>query len=352
MTQSKLPKKARINTIIDFSDEAYLKAIGEPIPQHSKLELEEAKNEYLIEKRVSGLSEHTLRSYDNSLGLAFTFIDDTTKKKPLMEWTQKDLDNIMANIISGKKMKTDEPLSDKTRETYLRNLRQFVKWLEQNEYVKHGLYVRKFKAAQAPPKMYTEEELYILSEPPQNIARCSFMEIRNYIMVMVLIETGIRKRSLINIRICDVDTTNNQIQIVKSKNKEVYCVRFSENVSLLLKKYIAIRMDKSEDDTAFLFCDSYQRPLTPSGVTNILKKYIENKGVKFKGLHSFRHSMASLMVKNGANIADVAQQTGHKDLRQVQGYIHAVTAINQEKFSMYSPLANKPKQSNNSYNYH
>ena len=349
MAQSKLPKKARMDSIVDFSDEAYLKAIGEPVPQHSKLELEEAKNEYLIEKKISGLSEKTLKSYDNSLGLAFMFIDNKTRKKPLIEWTQKDLDKISANIISGMKMKKEEPLSDKTKETYLRSLRQFVKWMEENNYVDHGLYVRKYKAAQAPPKMYTEEELYILSEPPQNMNRCSFMEIRNYIMVMVLIETGVRKRSLINIRICDVDTTNNQIQIVKSKNKEVYCVRFSENVSILLKKYIAIRMDRAEDDTGFLFCDSYQRPLTEYGVTNILKKYIENKGVKFRGTHAFRHSLVTCMIKNGANVADVAQQTGHKDLRQVQGYAHAVVAINQEKFSMYSPLANKPRTSKQHY---
>ncbi len=352
MTRNKQPKKAKLDTVIDFSDEAYLKAMGEPLPQHSKNELDEAKNDYLLEKQLNGLSKETIHSYDNSLGLAFAFVDNELKHKPLMEWTQKDLDKITANILSGKKMKTNEPLADTTRETYLRNLRQFVKWLGQNGYISNELYVRRFKAAQAPPKMYTEDELYILSEQPELISRCSFIEIRNYIMVMVLIETGVRKRSLINIRICDVDTKNNQIQIVKSKNKEVYCVRFSENVSLLLKKYIAIRMQNGVEETDVLFCDSYQRPLTPSGITNILKKYIENKGVKFKGIHAFRHACATMMVKNGANVADVAQQTGHKDLRQVQGYAHAVVAINQEKFSVYSPLANKPKQSNNSYNYH
>ncbi len=261
--------------------------------------------------------------------------------KNLSEIEQIDIDSITANILDGKKRKTGEPLAPKTVETLLRNFRQLVKWCVEGGRMQGNLFVKAYKAPQAAPKMYTEDELRILSTPPKTPAHSNFFDLRNYTIVMFLMETGVRRTSLINIRICDVDLRNNQVQIVRSKNKSVYCVRITNVVANLLQKYIFFRTNGQTDvvETDVLFCDQYQRPITQDGINTILKKYVESRGVKYRGIHAFRHSCATMMVKNGATVAEVAQQTGHKDLRQVEGYVHAVQSMPQDKIDKLSPLA-------------
>ena len=348
MGTSKYQKKAKLTTsMADFSDGVLRRLETEPLEPVQESQIEQAIREYILDKQARGVSPATIRSYETALKSVLTFIPEQTKRKPLADWTQPDLDEIHIAIQHGKQADKDKPLAPKSVETYLRNFRQLVTWLTDAErrYMTSNLYLKPFRAPQAPPKMYTRDEIFKLSQLPKALERMSFTELRNYVMTMVLIETGIRKSSLINIKISDVDLELHQIQIAKSKNKNVYMVALTKNTTDLLKKYLSVRAPHmggvSESDK--LFCDEYQRPLTSNGISTIMRKYVESRGVKNRGIHSFRHACATLMKQNGASTAEIAQQTGHKDLRQVEGYVHAVTALHQDKIDKYSPLANAPR---------
>jgi integrase/recombinase XerD len=348
MGTSKYQKKSKLSTAsADFSSGGLKRLETAPIEPVQETQIEMAINEYVLDKQAHGLSDATIRSYKTSLESVLTFIPEQTKHKPLNEWTQPDLDEIHVAIQKGKQAKKDKPLAKKTVETYLRNFRQLVTWLTDAErlYMASNLHVKSFRAPQAQPKMYTKEEIYALSQPPKALERMTFTELRNYVMTIVLIETGVRRNSLINIKIEDVDIKQRQIQIAQSKNKNVYMVAITQKTADILQKYLTIRApymgDVSEHEK--LFCDEYQRPLTLNGISTIMRKYVESRGVKNRGIHSFRHSCATMMKQNGASIAEIAQQTGHKDLRQVDGYVHAVTSLPQDKISRLSPLSNAPR---------
>jgi len=340
MATNKLPKKQKLNSIMNFTERAYTKV--SVTPAKIETELDNAKQEFLLEKTIT-VQEKTVKSYDNGLHQAFMFIPVAIRKKPLNEWIQKDLDDIAMNILHGKKIKTGKNFSDVTKETYLRNFRIFIKWCVGKGYIAGNLFVRKYKAPQQPQKMYTEQEIYLLATPPAILYGISFYEMRNHTMTRVFIETGIRKKSLLNLRICDLDLDNRNIKIVRSKNKDIYCVTISDDLAELLNRYLSNRIAEDTQETDILFCDQNQRQLSEFGITSIMKKYVESRGVKWRGIHAFRHSCATMMVKNGATVAEVAQQTGHKDIRQVENYARTVTAISTEKFDRYSPLANMPK---------
>ena len=348
MGTNKYQKKAKLTTsVADFSDGGLRRLETEPLEPVQESQIEQAIREYILDKQARGISTATIRSYKTALIQVMTFIPTQTKHKPLAEWTQSDIDEIHIAVQHGKQATKDKPLAPKSVETYLRNFRQLVTWLTDAErhYMASNLYVKPFRAPQAQPKMYTREEIFKLSQPPKALERMTFTELRNHVMTMILIETGVRRNSLINIKICDVDLKLRQIQIVQSKNKNVYMVAITQNTSNLLQKYLNVRAPYmgGVDETEKLFCDQYQRPLTPDGVSTVMEKYIKSRGVTYRGIHSFRHACATMMKQNGASTAEIAQQTGHKDLRQVEGYVHAVTALHQDKIEKYSPLANAPR---------
>lgn len=339
MTKNIFQKKQRLNSVVDMTNGVYTK-IG-ATPAKKSTELDAARREFILEKSLT-VAEKTVRSYNNGLDQAFKFIPTRTYKMQMYEWAQQHIDEIMENILHGKK-NTGQKLSDVTKETYLRTFRIFIKWCVEKGYLASNLFVRKYKAPQQPQKIYAEKEIYAIAEPPALMHRLSFLEMRNYTMALVLVETGIRKKSLLNLRICDLDLDGKSIEIVRSKNKEIYRVKISDNLAELLRKYLVNRVADDTQETDILFCDQYQNQLSEYGVTNIMKKYVESKGVKFRGIHAFRHSCATMMVKNGATVAEVAQQTGHKDLRQVENYARINLAMDAEKFDKYNPLANMPK---------
>jgi integrase/recombinase XerD len=339
MGTSLLPKKTKLSTVIDFTAGGYTQL--EAMQPQIETQLDAARDEFLAEKSISCVPQ-TLRAYKNALHLIFTFIPETLQRKPLNQWAQKDIDDITQAILSGKKINSGEPLSPVTKESYLRNLRIFTKWCANKSYIACHIIVRKYRAPQQPQKIYSEQEIYALAQPPELMHRLSFLQMRNYVMCMVLIETGIRKNSLLNIRICDLNLPENSIKITTSKNKHIYCVAISDNLVSLLDRYLANRITTDTTETDVLFCDQFQRKLTEYGVINILKKYVVSRGVTWRGVHAFRHSCATMMIKNGATTAEVAMQTGHRDIRQVENYARIVTGLRQDKFAVYSPLANMP----------
>jgi len=330
LTTTIRPKKEKIKFCFPSEE------IGE---SKQKNGIEELIEKFLVASRLRGNSEVTTQSYTTILKAVVSYIPSDIKAKQPTKWTQKDINTITANIQCGMNHKNGKVLAPKTIETYLRNFKVLVKWCADNGYMKKNLAVTKYKAPQAPPKVYTDEEIRTLVAEP--LKPNNFLEIRNYTMTLIFSETGVRKTSLLNIRLCDVDMENNKITIIRSKNGDIYTVGFTELTKKWLNLYLAIRTNGQTDvqETDVLFCDEYQRQLSNDGITSIMKKYVESRGVKYRGVHAFRHYCATAMVKNGATVAEVAQQTGHKNLKQVEGYVHAVQSMPQEKLNKLSPLA-------------
>jgi integrase/recombinase XerD len=338
MGTSKLPKKSKLSTVIDFTSGGYSQL--EAAQAKIETQLDAARDEFLTEKSIT-CAPATLRSYDNLLRIAFTFIPTSLQRKPLNQWTQTDVDDITQAVLNGKKLNS-EPLSPVSKESYLRNLRILFKWCGEKSYMASNIVVRRYKAPQQPQKIYSEQDLYMLAQPPELMHRLSFLEMRNYVMCMVLIETGVRKNSLLHMRICDLDLPENTIKVTTTKNKHIYCVAISDNLVSLLDRYLTNRITEDTKETDVLFCDQFQRGLTDFGIINIMKKYVESRGVTWRGVHAFRHSCATMMIRNGATTAEVAMQTGHRDIRQIENYARVVTALKQDKFAAYSPLAHMP----------
>ena len=140
---------------------------------------------------------------------------------------------------------------------------------------------------------------------------------RDKLILDVFYMTGIRLTELINLNIADVNLENSSIKVVGKRNKE-RIIPISSNLLIDLKKFI-----KKISNSKLLFTCDKEKKLTPKKVYNIVHKYLsEISSVNKKSPHVLRHTFATHMLNNGADINVIKEILGHSNLRATQVYTH------------------------------
>lgn len=148
------------------------------------------------------------------------------------------------------------------------------------------------------------------------------LEVRNIFIIEMLYVTGLRVSELCSIKITDLN--NGSIKVIGKGNKEriVYYKACNEN---LLNYYLNnIRPNILNGISSdYLFPNKSGKPLTTRTLENIVKKYTEKKDIKSKVTpHTLRHTYATDLLNNGADIRSVGELLGHESLSTTQIYTH------------------------------
>jgi len=183
---------------------------------------------------------------------------------------------------------------------------------------------------------YTAEQLRKLLDKP-NMKNCSFAHYRTWVMENFIYSTGVRKRTLINIKIEDLDFDNNLIILKVLKNKKQMYIPMSLKLKEILQEYLFYREGNPED---YLFPDKYGNQFTTDGIRGAITRYNQRKGVDVEGIHRFRHKFATDYVKNGGNIVDLQHLLGHASLEETQIYVNLLITDLKEHNNTFNPLDN------------
>ena len=189
--------------------------------------------------------------------------------------------------------------------------------------------------------IFTQNELKILIEPPK---RKNFAELRNHAMVCFLIATGVRCRTLINVKVKDIHFKDNVIWLEHTKTKKKYAIPMSLQLSRTLKKYLSAWEHNEED---YLFPNQFGEKLGNNVIGTLLNKYNRNRGVNKTGVHIYRRTFASNYVKNGGNIAVLQRLLGHSKITTTQKYVTLANEDlknNYEQYNMLDILTREPKK--------
>lgn len=157
-------------------------------------------------------------------------------------------------------------------------------------------------------------------------------EFRNYLMVELLYGCGLRVFELVNLRKSDFDLDNRIIKIL-GKGDKMRLVPFFDDLALDLKKYFI-----SCDD--YLFINSKKQPLS----TRLVQKMLAKQGVKANlnqtlHPHMLRHSFATHLLDNGADLRFVQELLGHQNLSTTQIYTHVSVDRLRESYNQAHPWA-------------
>tara|TARA_B100001057_G_scaffold495747_1_gene595497 strand:+ start:3041 stop:3931 length:891 start_codon:yes stop_codon:yes gene_type:complete len=164
-------------------------------------------------------------------------------------------------------------------------------------------------------------ELEILNALSSSNFENNFEGIRNHLILEMLYSTGIRRQELINLKIKNIDFSNKRIKVLGKRNKERY-MPLIKSTKVLLDKYLDLREDlKNIKANEFLFLTSKGKKIYDNLVYRITKKYFSKYSTKQKkSPHILRHSFATHLLNNGADLNSVKDLLGHTSLAATQVY--------------------------------
>jgi integrase/recombinase XerC len=166
---------------------------------------------------------------------------------------------------------------------------------------------------------------------------------RDILILEMFYSTGIRLSELVNIKLKDIDFNNKKIKILGKGMKERY-VLYGDKCQKYLKEYLNILSKLRNNDNNYLFLNKNGQKISKSGIEYIIKKILNQSGISVKLTpHVLRHTFATHMLNEGADLMTVKELLGHSDLATTGIYTHVSNEHLRRTYLNAHPRARKGK---------
>lgn len=286
----------------------------------------------LLEKNYS---QHTVVAYINDIGFFETFLSSEFDDDNLITVNYNQIRSWIVSL-------SDDGISNSSINRKISSLKSFYKFLlktkqlETNPLLKH-------KALKSPKKIqipFSEKEVDLVLNQITYLE--GFEGIRDKLIIDLFYTTGIRRTELINLKINNVDLSNNTIKVLGKRNKE-RIIPILPIIQNQVKKYFSERAVLQRiTGNEFFFLLSNGVKLNESFVYRLINYYFSNVSEKVKkSPHILRHTFATHLLNNGADINSVKELLGHSSLASTQVYTHNSLAEIQKVYTNAHPRNKK-----------
>ena len=228
----------------------------------------------------------------------------------------------------------DKKYSKKTIARHISSLKSFFKYLKKQNIIESNPMnlIKTPKIDKKLPKFLNYDDLEkILSIPDTT----TFLGKRNALILELLYSTGVRVSELVNIKLNDIDLSEEKILILGKGNKERY-VLFGSKAKEKMLDYLK----EKTDDSPYLIVNRYGNKITDRGIRKILDSIILEASLSYKiSPHTLRHTFATHMLDSGADIEIVKELLGHESLSTTQIYTHVTSESLKRVYSETHPRA-------------
>ncbi|WP_188617751.1 tyrosine-type recombinase/integrase [Cloacibacterium rupense] len=280
-----------------------------------------------VEKRYS---EHTLTSYKKDLQDFLLFVSSTESTVDLTKVDKKVIRNFLVHL-------TENQFQKRSINRKLSSLRSFYLFL-----LKIGEIEVSPLESVSSLKFYAEKQIPISEEEMKELSGILDGDEENYLekaIVETLYQTGMRKSELCNLLFDNVDFSSNEIKIKGKGNKE-RIVPISSILAEILYKFIDIRKPLPENEIYFFIRENGKK-LSEKFVYSVVNRYLSMvTSKKKKSPHILRHSFATHVLNNGAEISKVKKLLGHSSLASTQVYTNGNIEQLKKVFNQAHPRAN------------
>ncbi|MBW7675838.1 tyrosine-type recombinase/integrase [Chryseobacterium chendengshani] len=284
-----------------------------------------------LEKRYS---PHTITSYRKDLGDFYSFYLKTEGSDKIIKADKKIIRNFIVEL-------SENNISKRSINRKLSTLRSFY------------LFLLKIGEIETSPvetinslKFYAEKQIPMSAEEMEVLQDTVLINVDDVLekcIVEVLYQTGIRKSELCGLIFESVNIEGQQLKILGKGNKERY-IPISSDLTKLLTEYLQIRKPQ-EDFKQYFFVNKKGKKLTEKFVYVVVNKYLSLVTSKQKkSPHILRHSFATHVLDNGAEISKVKKILGHSSLASTQVYTNANIEQLKKVFNQAHPRAIKKEE--------
>lgn len=287
-------------------------------------------DEYLLFLGVEkGLSQASISSYRQDLKRYLAFLED----RGIQDYSAVDTELIILFL----KLLKEEGKSAKTITRMQSTLRNYHQFLLNEDVVKNNPAIRlhTVKEDKKLPVYLTVEEMETLLRTPDG----STAGARDRAMMELLYASGLRVSEVIDIKTTDLNIDMGFIR-VRGKGSKERIVPMTDHVGRLLMSYIANErlILLKDDDVDALFITNRGKGFTRQGLWKTIKKYEMLSGIgKNITPHTFRHSFATHLIENGADLRAVQEMLGHSDISTTQIYTQISAVKIREMYTQYHP---------------
>lgn len=254
-------------------------------------------------------SDNTIIGYSNHLELFNNYLNNK-KIKEIDYNTIRSYINYLYNLYNTKSICN-----------HISSLRSFFKYLKCENIITNNplTLIENPKLEKKLPKfLYYEDIEKILNVPDIN----TDIGIRDSLILELLYVTGIRVSELVNIKIKDIDFTNKSIIITGKGNKQ-RIVMYGTRCKDLLDKYLSIRNNFLIDNNEYLLLGVKGKKINDRIVRKIIDDISIKAGINMNiSPHVFRHTFATHMLNEGADLRSVQELLGHENLSTTTIYTH------------------------------
>ncbi len=285
--------------------------------------------EYISYLRVEkGLSKNSLEAYERDLGKLSAWA--TKNGFELLTLSRRDLREWLIDLGRTK-------LSENSKRRLISAMRGFYKFLMIDGHIKNnpaenldspqkGFYL---------PNFLNQAEIETLLAAPDVSTEIG---LRDRAIIELMYACGLRVSEAVNVKIGDIDLESGIITTT-GKGSKTRRVPVGSSAVEWVKTYLVLRRRKENVEIEHLFVTPLGRPLNRQIIHKSVKEYADKCGLPDVSPHTLRHSFATHLVQNSADIRSVQQMLGHADISTTQIYTHMTDAHLRRSYEKFHPRA-------------
>ena len=283
--------------------------------------------EYLSYCRVEkGLAANSIDSYETDLAKLSTWAERNSLD--LLALTRTDLREWLIDLAG-------EKLSENSKRRIISSIRGFYKFLMFDGHVtknpaedlvspQRGTYL---------PHFLNQAEIEMLLAAPDTSTETG---LRDRAILELMYASGLRVSEAVNLKLRAIDLDAG-ILTCTGKGSKTRRVPVGSSAIEWLKSYLSLRRKQENIEVDNLFVTPHGKPLTRQAIHAAIANYADKCGLKGVSPHTLRHSFATHLVQNNADIRSVQQMLGHADISTTQIYTHITSTQLRRNYDRFHP---------------
>lgn len=283
-----------------------------------------------LEKKYAPL---TVKAYKTDLDNFASFCQNEFSLNSIDKVSYSEIRSWIVHLVNQKNSNSSINRKISTLQSYYKFLLK-VKTISVNPLVKHKP-LKKEKKLQVP---FSEKEIAQVLDSLNGLN--DFISVRDKLMIELFYATGIRRSELINIKLSDVDLQNDILKVLGKRNKE-RLIPLLNFVIKSIEDYLNLR-SKITTNTSRLFITEKGKIIYDSLVYRVINNYFSRVSSKVKkSPHIIRHSFATHLLNQGADLNAIKELLGHASLASTQIYTNSSLGKLKEVYNQAHPRSAK-----------